>query len=45
MVNPESPALKISARIGYLASRIVRIILTGNLVILIDGKLVGSKPI
>jgi hypothetical protein len=45
MVNPESPALKISARIGYLASRIIRIILIGSLVTLINGKLVGSKPI
>jgi hypothetical protein len=43
MVNPDSPAFKLSEKIGFLIGKGIRYMIIGGVVIYLGGKLSGSK--
>ncbi len=44
MVNKDSPAFKVSERVGLIIGKGIRYILVGGIVFFLGGKLSGSKP-
>ena len=45
MVNPNSPAYKISSKIGFIIGRGIRYLILGGLVLILGGKLSSSKSL
>jgi len=44
MVNPDSPAFKISEKVGLIIGKGIRYLIVGGVIVFLGGKLGGSKP-